>query len=820
MDAPLEAGLQRTNARLKRLIANLDGGVLVEDEHRRIDLVNQTFCEMFAIPESPEALIGMDCSGSAEQSKALFFQPEVFISRIDDLLEKKQVANGDILHMVDGRVLSRDYIPIFDDQTGQYIGHLWHYHDVTESITAQRRMERLLRFEEVNREIIRLFLQLENLDDAVNEVLAMTGHLLDVSRVYIFRFRENARILDNTHEWCAFGVTPEIENLQGLPFDMILPSFFPLIAENDLIAPTHISELPDDLQGMLEPQDIQSILWIPIYLGSRIEGFLGYDETRQPRAWLPEEITIARMIVESYARALEREQHARLLIQARDEAMRTAQLRAQFVANMSHEIRTPMTGTLGMLELLLETELDDLQQEFAQDALNSSSRLLTILNDILDFSKLDAGQVILEANPIDLKAIITEVKMTLMPQVKEAVSLDVQLDPQLPNKVYGDPTRIRQVLMNLVGNAVKFTHHGQVTIRAEVAEFMENVAYVRFNVKDTGVGISKEQLQHIFESFVQADGSTTRRYGGTGLGLSISQQLVELMGGRLIVESQPRHGSTFRFLLRLPIAEDAVTDHVQSADFTRLNVLLIDDNRTTQYVLAQQLESWGVTVHTVDHNAFSDLADSINFDLAFVRYPLQIPAALAKHMKTSSQVVYIQDPDQHPAEVAELCWIWPTNQSRLYNLLALAALNEQAPLPADDTGNSAIRGRVLLADDYSVNIDLVCQALKSVDVIVDAVANGQQVLDKLAENTYDLILMDIQMPVMDGVEATQQIRKSGAAYQDIPIVALTASVMQDEQKHYLAMGMNAVISKPFSVHHLREMVVNWLEDATFTVDAS
>ncbi|MEM6284679.1 MAG: ATP-binding protein, partial [Chloroflexota bacterium] len=570
-----ERVIRRTSTRFEKLITSLQGGVLVEDETRHIVLVNQAFCNMFQIPVPARSLYASHSSTTAESSKHLFADPTGFIQRLDEILKSEEPVSEETLLLADGRVFSRDYVPVTHDV--DHIGHLWHYRDITDSYRSQQRWRRMLRFEVVNKEINRMFLQFTGVDEALSRALAMTGGLLNVSRVYAFRFRENERILDNTHEWCAPGIAPEINNLQGLPFDEMLPSFFPLVAEQDYIAPHHITDLPEDLHGVLEAQDIETILWMPFYLNERIEGFIGYDEMRQPRDWLPEEITLARIIAENYARALERDLADRQLIQARDEAIRTAQLRAQFVANMSHEIRTPMTGIMGMLELLLETDTDAIQTEFAGEALKSSKRLLTIINDILDFSKLEAGQIVLESMPIDLRAITTEIRMTLMPQLKnKPVDILLNIAPGVPHRVHGDATRIRQVLMNLAGNAVKFTHKGNVTLAVHVTHTTDHTAHIGFDVTDTGIGISEENIQRIFDSFVQADGSTTRKYGGSGLGLSISRQLVELMGGTLSASIAPGIGSTYTFLLRLPIAR-AVSylpnDHDRFADLT---LLLID----------------------------------------------------------------------------------------------------------------------------------------------------------------------------------------------------------------------------------------------------
>ncbi len=663
--------IKKSSARLTQLIENLAGGVLVEDETRHIALINQAFCDMFQIPVSAQALIGADCAASADSYKAMFTDQETFISRIEAILQNQKTVIDEVVHLVDGRVFSRDYVPVVHNKI--QMGHLWHYRDVTKIYQAQRRWERMVQFEGIDKEINRLFLQLDDVDDALNQALALTGQLLDVSRVYVFRFRENERVLDNTHEWCAEGVKPEIDNLKGVPFDDLLPSFFPMISEYDLIAPRHINELPDDIRGLLEPQDIQTILWVPLHLNQRIEGFLGYDETRYAREWLPEEITMARIITMGYARALEREQAGRMLIEARDEAVRTAQLRAQFIANMSHEIRTPMTGSLGMLELILETELDELQREFATEAFNSASRLLAIINEILDFSKLEAGQVVLDAESIDLRAIATEVKMTLASQVKRRpITLGVQIDSQVPYRVFGDATRIRQVLMNLVGNAVKFTHEGHVNMIINLVTIVDEVAFLSFSVQDTGVGIEPEKLDHIFASFVQGDGSTTRKYGGTGLGLSISKQLVELMGGTIHVESELGKGSTFSFKVRMPIAQ-ATGNERPKLGFEKLSVLVVDNNRTMRYVLKQQLEVWGVRVVAVEDIQdlpLRDKSEPFQFDLTFFHRTKDYQFKAVEYVEQfAPQTFFIVDgvTPFKPHEAFSLHW--PIEQSLLYNTL-------------------------------------------------------------------------------------------------------------------------------------------------------
>ncbi len=831
-----EIQVRHESMRSALLISNLTGGVLLEDEDRKVERVNQAFCDMFKLRLRPYELIGADCSTALVGIAPLFKEPQIAMDRITSLIRETRPAKDELVYMADGRILSRDYVPIREGDDS--LGHFWYYRDVTEELRTFQRWERLLKLEELNKEIIRLFLQLDDVDLAMNEVMAMTGRLLDVSRVYVFHFRENERLCDNTHEWCADGVAPEIDNLQGLDFDELIPSFFPLLIQDGIIAPYHISELPEDLQGLLAPQDIKSIMHIPIFTDGRLEGFIGYDETRAGRVWLPEEITTARLISESYARALERQRTRDALVKARDNALRSSRLKSQFVANMSHEIRTPMTGIMGMLELLTETELDEIQREFASEAFNSASRLLHIINDILDFSKLEAGQMSLSPEVIDLPDIVREVQHTLLTQAnRKKIGLLVDIARDVPHRVVGDATRIRQVLMNFVGNAVKFTNEGHVTIEVRCTSRKADTARIAFAVKDTGIGIDEEKLENIFGSFVQADGTTTRKFGGTGLGLAICRQLVQLMEGEIQVESEPGAGSAFSFQITMPIVSlhrNLSLEDTQS-QFEKLRVLIVDEVDTSRYILAQQLSNWGI--HTQEAHEVAQLQGMLENN-ATPENPLDIVflscrrnqnlrdtmAFLHEQQKAQRihQIICITDSeetipsDDHPGEAYLLR---PVDLSQLYNALyaalpQLAVPEEHGTNPAldsDQEASSTARGRILVVEDHPLNVDLVVGTLTKIGLRVDVAMNGQEALDCMAQEDYDLILMDVQMPVMDGMEATRRIRTSNKPWKDVPILALTASVLRDEQEAYLQAGMDDVILKPFSINHLRKTVNHWLE---------
>lgn len=806
--------LQQTSKWLRHLVEHLPGGVLFEDEHRHITFTNQAFCTLFDIPQPPESLIGQDGAQLIAQIQHQFAQPQLFIQQINASITAQQPITTGPFDSINGQVYTCDYIPVFDTEI--YLGQVWHYQDVTAAHQVrqmQERWGRLEQLEQLNKFIMTGFVEADDIEAALNQAIELAGHLLDTSRVYVFRFRENARILDNTHEWCAPGVNAEIENLKGLNFDEIVPSFFPMLADEGIITAAHISTLPEDVTAIMEPQNIQSVLILPFYLDGRMEGCIGCDENRCPRTWLPEEMTTIRIIAESYAHALERQRTQHSLMEARHATLRTARLRNQFIANISHEIRTPMTGIMGMLELLHDTPLTSEQREFIDEAHNSTYRLLNIINDILDFSELESGQVVLKPESIDLNAILTEIKMTLEPQFRaRPVTLKTHITADVPPYVLGDANRLRQVLMNLTNNAMKFTHKGEVSVKITTSGITTNLAHVHFEVTDTGIGITPEHLKHIFESFVQADGSITRRYGGTGMGLAICKQLVEMMGGEIEVESTINAGSTFRFSLMMPVVTDQ--NMIVERHFESLHALVIDSDKTARYVLSQQLQSWGV--HVTEWDGAAPHSTYPQADIVFLRccqFPTEtLTEPIINLLQSQKPELIVRLMDHEPLRdidmgIAQVFLKRPIDLMELYQVLLDAyQMGEQPPQTS-----SKHKLRVLLAEDNPMNADIIVRTLSRTGIHVDTVQDGQTALDQLAKTTYDLVLMDIQMPVLSGTEATRRIRAAPAPYRNIPIIALTASVMEDERESYLQAGINEIISKPFSLKHLRQAVQYWME---------
>jgi two-component system, sensor histidine kinase and response regulator len=515
--------------------------------------------------------------------------------------------------------------------------------------------------------------------------------------------------------------------------------------------------------------------------------------------------------------------------------------KSEFLANMSHEIRTPMNGVLGMTELLLATSLTDRQRRYANNVRLSGEGLLTTINDILDFSKIEAGKLSLERVDFDLRDAVEEV-IELLAERAHSKNLELvcNIPTEVPTAVQGDPYRLRQVLMNLIGNAIKFTEHGEVVVDVSTLEQARTTVVLQIGVKDTGVGIPHGAQLHIFDAFSQADGTTTRKFGGTGLGLSIAKQLVELMNGTIKVESTPNEGSTFSFTARFP-------KQVKSAEALRstlpqsvqgLRVLIADDNATNLSILKHQMLGWGMQPDVVQNGrqALERLraaAFEANFyDIAILdmKMPdmdgLELAQAIKAEPKIAPRRIAIlssiaMDGATDAARAAGVSMFLrkPLRQRELYRALT-TMMNEQEESASEVAGLTELRrptvqfeGHVLLVEDNPVNQELAQNILEVFGCRVDVAANGREYLAAVDRSSYDLVLMDCQMPEMDGFEATAEIRQR-EAHEDnrrrLAVVALTAHALQGDREHCLGAGMDDYLSKPFTQDQLVMILERWL----------
>jgi two-component system, sensor histidine kinase and response regulator len=676
-------------------------------------------------------------------------------------------------------------------------------------------------------------LELENTSEVLRSSEDFLNSLIENLPINVFRKDVEGRIIFVNQRYCEWMKRSREELLGKTDFDFAPPELARKYAEDDarvMETRKHIEVVEPDLRANGEMSWIQ-IIKVPLLdKAGHVVGIQSvyWDVTQRKQA--EEALKIAKNAAEDAAR-----------------------IKSEFLANMSHEIRTPMNGVIGMTSILLDTELSELQREFAETIRNSAENLLTVINDILDFSKVDSGKLTLENLNFDLVDTV-ESALDMVAELAHGKGIEIanSIPSDVPSQLLGDPGRLRQVLVNLIGNAIKFTERGEVVIRVASEMESDDAVILRFSVSDTGIGISAEAQQRLFGAFIQADSSTTRKYGGTGLGLAISKRLVSLMGGDIGVESEPGKGTTFWFTAVFTKQKNPAP-RIKAApkDLLNLRVLVVDDNATNRQILRHQIFSWnmqkgsaasgGEALEVLREAAIS----GVPFDIALL--DMQMPEmdglALARAIKADpaisrtslvmlSSLSEAMGQGELKAIGIESYLVKPVKQSRLFECLLEVigqATNLRDPGPVLDTTSGAPPDvfppvpalRILMAEDNRVNQRVALAQLHKLGFTAHAVENGLEALEALKKATYDVLLMDCQMPRMDGYEATQAIRReensegsAAGAKPRIHIIAMTANAMIGDREKCVAAGMDDFITKPVKLADLRKALERWQPSIT------
>jgi signal transduction histidine kinase/CheY-like chemotaxis protein/HPt (histidine-containing phosphotransfer) domain-containing protein len=676
------------------------------------------------------------------------------------------------------------------------------------------------------------FLHTSDMTQSINTCLNRLGVATDVSRIAI---RENYTDADgNLHarrkyEWVAPGFASQTANVDyndicylGAGLDR--ESLFRKQAFHG-----HVRDFPESLRIFFEKADVMSVLMVPIFVDSHWWGYIGFSECTRERAWEAVEVGVLGTAADIIGAAIYRKQTDEELLQARDSAMEASTAKSLFLANMSHEIRTPMNAIIGFTQLLGKTHVNRIQQEYLHIIGNSADTLLDNINSILDFSKVESGKFELEKVRFDIFGEIEGMIETVSFKANEKnIDLVILLDPTLPRFLTGDPFRIKQVLTNLIGNAIKFTDRGgyvYVRIVRESANAVTKAVNISFSVEDNGSGIPKDKQGSILEPFVQADYSISREYGGTGLGLAISDDIVKMMGGELSLESEPGKGTRFFFALELEVQEEEESGVPKFTDLN-LKVALYGSRRegpSQESVISKYLEHLGYSIHNLDE--ITDLVDIEEVNVLIMSIPpIDIEAIRSARVITNAPIIAIAR--EYAAEIMEGSFdkviYQPVYMSKLIDAVGEVTGVEMqgttGKIVPYDSEMIRFNAKVLVAEDVPTNQMLIKLMMGEYGIDADIASNGLEAVEKYRTGSYDAVFMDIHMPVCNGINAAKMIREyeQRTMKHHTPIIALTADAIKGEEERLLAEGMDDYITKPIDRESLTAVLRKHVEGEVFS----
>ncbi len=835
----MEMALREREASFRAVFATAGVGIISTDRQGRFTRVNETFV----------GYIGYTRNELLALNLIDIIHPD-YTTEVRETMDRV-AAGGEGEVRLESRLVRKDrewrwadicLAPIRNED-GEFLAAVTTVTDITERKRAEVEQARRLRSEKALASISQALLSSGTDTETLEKALQQLVAAVQVDRVYVyenFDDPEKGLCARMRFEVCAPGISSCCGDaaLKAWSYNQDLPRWQAALgAGQPIMGP--VDRFPEEEQALLAPQKVLSVLILPLQVHGAWFGFVGLDDTYLRRDWTISDVALLGTTADIIGAFLTRQIAEDELRQAKEKAEDATRAKSAFLANMSHEIRTPMNAVIGLSHLALKTDLTPKQNDYLQKIAHSAQSLLGIINDILDFSKIEAGKLDIEAVAFDLMETLDSVAGMISVKAHERERLEVlfRVDPRVPRNLVGDPLRLGQVLINLGNNAVKFTEAGEIVLNVDLETRTENEATLRFSLRDTGIGMTEEQQASLFQAFNQADASTTRKFGGTGLGLTISRRLVDLMGGTIWVASAPGKGSEFFFTARFGVeSETGAAAPVFRNDLQQLKVLVVDDNPTARQIFEEMLHAFGYDVDQASSGEeglqmAGRSRGAAPYDLILMDWKMPHMDGIETSLRLRADTdvhqwpriilvtAYDQDAAAREMQRAQLdgLLIKPVSPSSLFNAICEAYETESRderlkPARSRQAVNLIrdIRGaRLLVVEDNAINQQVAQEILESAGLHVDLAANGQTAVAAVQAGHYDAVLMDVQMPLMDGYTATREIR-SDERFKDLPIIAMTAHAMAGDAQKSLDAGMQDHITKPIDPQRLFTALHRWV----------